>query len=66
MLANSGRNQQDRGATRLHARHTTQRPSGLHVSADDTLYVSDQQSNEARHPGWARGIRVGRVKKYVR
>ena len=35
------------------------RPSGLHISADDTLYVSDNQSNEERHPGWARGIRVG-------
>ena len=38
------------------------RPSGLHISADDTLYVSDNQSNEERHPGWARGIRVGSAK----
>lgn len=35
------------------------RPSGVHISADDTLYVSDNQSNEARHPGWPRGIYVG-------
>ena len=38
------------------------RPSGLYISADDTLYVSDNQSNEERHPGWARGIRVGSAK----
>jgi DNA-binding beta-propeller fold protein YncE len=38
------------------------RPSGLHIAADDTLYVSDNQSNEQRHPGWMRGIRVGSAK----
>jgi DNA-binding beta-propeller fold protein YncE len=35
------------------------RPSGLHIGADDTLYVSDNQSNDQRHPGWMRGIRIG-------
>jgi sugar lactone lactonase YvrE len=35
------------------------RPSGLYIAADDTLYVSDNQSNTERHPGWSRGIRVG-------
>ena len=35
------------------------RPSGLFIAADDTLYVSDNQSNTQRHPGWTRGIRVG-------
>ena len=35
------------------------RPSGLYIAADDTLYVSDNQSNAERHPGWQRGIRVG-------
>jgi len=38
------------------------RPSGLHIAADDTLYVSDNQSNDERHPGWLRGIRVGSAK----
>jgi DNA-binding beta-propeller fold protein YncE len=38
------------------------RPSGIHISADDTLYVSDNQSNEERHPGWPRGIYVGSAK----
>ena len=35
------------------------RPSGLYIAKDDTLYVSDNQSNTERHPGWPRGIRVG-------
>jgi DNA-binding beta-propeller fold protein YncE len=35
------------------------RPSGLHIAADDTLYVSDNQSNDERNPGWPRGIYVG-------
>jgi DNA-binding beta-propeller fold protein YncE len=35
------------------------RPSGIFIAADDTLYVSDNQSNTERHPGWTRGIRVG-------
>jgi sugar lactone lactonase YvrE len=38
------------------------RPSGLHIAADDTLYVSDNQSNDERHPGWARGIYVGNAR----
>ena len=35
------------------------RPSGLHIDSRDNLYVSDNQSNDERLPGWARGIRVG-------
>jgi streptogramin lyase len=35
------------------------RPSGLFVSADDTIFVSDNQSNTERNPGFHRGIRVG-------
>jgi DNA-binding beta-propeller fold protein YncE len=38
------------------------RPSGLYIGADDTLYVSDNQSNDERHPGWSRGIYVGSAK----
>jgi DNA-binding beta-propeller fold protein YncE len=38
------------------------RPSGLHIAADDTIYVSDNQSNDERHPGWQRGTRVGSAK----
>lgn len=35
------------------------RPSGIHIAADDTLYVSDNQSNDERNPGVMRGIRIG-------
>jgi DNA-binding beta-propeller fold protein YncE len=38
------------------------RPSGIHIAADDTLYVSDNQSNDERHPGWPRGLYVGSAK----
>jgi hypothetical protein len=31
----------------------------LFIDAADTLYVSDNQSNDERNPGWQRGIRVG-------
>lgn len=35
------------------------RPSGIHIDGRDNLYVSDNQSNDERLPGWPRGIRVG-------
>lgn len=35
------------------------RPSGIDIDADGTLYVSDNQSNDERNPGVARGIRIG-------
>ena len=35
------------------------RPSGIHVSADDTLYVADSQSTEERNPGFDMGIYFG-------
>ena len=41
------------------------RPSGLFITSDDTLIVSDNQSNAARHPGWQRGIRIGSARDGV-
>jgi hypothetical protein len=35
------------------------RATGLYITADDTIYVSDNQSDATRNPGWIRGIRVG-------
>jgi hypothetical protein len=35
------------------------RPSAVFVSRDDTLYVSDSQSNSKVNPGGTRGIYVG-------
>jgi hypothetical protein len=37
------------------------RPSGIYIDSHDIIYVTDSESNSARHPGWARGIRIGRV-----
>jgi sugar lactone lactonase YvrE len=42
------------------------RPSGVWIDAKDNLYVSDSESNEARHPGgWQRGVRVGSARTGV-
>ena len=38
------------------------RPSALFVSRDDTLYVSDSQSNSTRNPGYLRASRLGAPK----
>ena len=38
------------------------RPSAVYVSKDDTLYVSDSQSNSKVNPGKLRGITVGSAK----
>ena len=35
------------------------RATGLYIADDDTLYVSDNQSDATRNPGWVRGIRIG-------
>jgi sugar lactone lactonase YvrE len=35
------------------------RPSGIYIDANDTIYVSDSESNAKRNPGWKRGIRIG-------
>ena len=37
------------------------RPSGIYIDAHNVIYVGDSESNTARHPGWARGIRIGRA-----
>jgi hypothetical protein len=40
------------------------RPSGLYVTDDDMLYVTDSESefDEVRNPGWKPGIRVGSLR----
>ena len=35
------------------------RPSGLFITADDTLYVADSESWGPDNPGWKKGIRIG-------
>ena len=36
-------------------------PGGLFIDRADLLYVADSLSGSDRHPGWVRGIRIGRV-----
>jgi DNA-binding beta-propeller fold protein YncE len=38
------------------------RPSAVYISKDDTLYVSDSQSNSMVNPGFLRGITIGSAK----
>lgn len=38
------------------------RPSGIYIDANDTLYVTDHQSDAKRNPGMRRGIRIGSAK----
>jgi len=35
------------------------RPSGLFIDGNDILYSADSESNQARNPGWKRGIYIG-------
>ncbi|GAB5562209.1 MAG: hypothetical protein SynsKO_38560 [Synoicihabitans sp.] len=35
------------------------RPSGVFFGADDTIYVSDSESDNLQNPGWEMGIRIG-------
>ena len=40
------------------------RPSGVYIDANDTIYVTDSESESVskNHDGWKRGIRVGSAK----
>lgn len=35
------------------------RPSGIFITADDTIYVADSESTSRSNPGFGRGIRIG-------
>jgi sugar lactone lactonase YvrE len=38
------------------------RPSGIFIDKKDVMYVADSESNDANHPGWKRGMRIGSAK----
>jgi DNA-binding beta-propeller fold protein YncE len=38
------------------------RPSGVYIDRNDVMYVADTQSDQARNPGFKRGVRIGSVK----
>jgi DNA-binding beta-propeller fold protein YncE len=37
-------------------------PSGIYIDRNDVMYVADTQSDQARNPGFKRGVRIGSVK----
>lgn len=37
------------------------RVSDLFITADDTLYAVDSESDQVRHPNWRTGVRIGRA-----
>ncbi len=42
------------------------RPSGIYITADDTIYVADSESQFREghhHPGWRHGVRVGSLRE---
>jgi DNA-binding beta-propeller fold protein YncE len=38
------------------------RVSGLAIDKNDTIYAADSESDDRRHPGWLKGIRIGSLK----
>lgn len=42
--------------------HEFSRASGIAIDANDTIYVSDSESDARVHPGWMRGIRIGSLR----
>ena len=49
----------DQDGNFLDSYHQYSRVSGLFITADDTLYAIDSESQEQSHPGWLTGVRVG-------
>ena len=41
--------------------HEFGRSSGLAIDSNDVMYTADSESDEPRHPGWRRGIRIGNL-----
>jgi hypothetical protein len=39
------------------------RPSGVYISKNDTIYVSDSPSDAKTNPGFGQGTRIGNVKE---
>ncbi|HEY6508594.1 MAG TPA: 6-bladed beta-propeller [Vicinamibacterales bacterium] len=37
------------------------RASGLAIDGNDVIYTADSESSERTHPGWRRGVRIGRL-----
>lgn len=49
----------DQGGNYIDSYYQFGRVSGLFITADDTLYAIDSESNSERHPNWKTGVRIG-------
>lgn len=49
----------DQNGTHLDTWYQFSRISGLAITADDTLYAIDSESDDNYNPGWRKGLRVG-------
>ncbi len=49
----------DQDGNLLEMYHQYSRISGLFITADDTLYAIDSESQARNHPGWLTGVRIG-------
>lgn len=41
--------------------HAFSRTSGLAIDRDDIIYTTDSESTDRTHPGWKKGVRIGRL-----
>jgi len=51
----------DQDGNYLESRYQYGRISGLYITADDTVYAIDSESNPISHVGWMNGVRIGHV-----
>jgi len=51
----------DQEGTYIDSYYQFSRVSDLFITADDTLYAIDSESDQIRHPNWRTGIRIGRA-----
>jgi len=51
----------DQDGNYLDSRYLYGRISGIYITADDTVYAIDSESNPISHVGWRNGVRIGHV-----
>ncbi|MGH9254847.1 MAG: peptidyl-alpha-hydroxyglycine alpha-amidating lyase family protein, partial [Vicinamibacterales bacterium] len=51
----------DQEGTYIDSYYQFSRVSDLFITADDTLYAVDSESDQVRHPNWRTGVRIGRA-----
>jgi DNA-binding beta-propeller fold protein YncE len=51
----------DQEGTYIDSYYQFSRVSDLFITADDTLYAIDSESDQIRHPNWRTGVRIGKA-----